>query len=64
MRYLRGRDYPHLCEKCRDAIDKAWELYTSGVMPDTDDPEAPIMYAGDHGWLHRFECPDEGEDNA
>lgn len=52
-RFLSGKDYPYLCTKCQLAVDNAFELFVLGLMPDTDDPEAPMMYAWDHGWLHR-----------
>jgi len=47
--YLRGESYAHkLCAECTAAIDQIADLYESGDMPDSDDPEAPIMYVYDH----------------
>ncbi len=50
MEFLTGKDYPWVCEKCRAAIDAAALLF-EGDQEDTDDNEAPLMYAGDHGML-------------
>lgn len=66
--WLRGKDYGHLCETCRAAIDQA-----AGILPEIepwgrflqpDDPEAPMMFALDHGWLcggHECDCVREPE---
>lgn len=46
-KFLTGKDYPHLCSGCRATIDQiAMMLAEAG--PDTDDPEAPIMWVYDH----------------
>ncbi len=50
MEFLTGKDYPELCGKCRAAIDAAALLF-EGDQEDTDDNEAPLMYAGDHRML-------------
>lgn len=66
--WLRGKDYPHLCEKCRSAIDQAaqilpeWEPW--GPMYDPEDIEVPFMFAYDHAWLcggHECDCVREPE---
>jgi len=49
MKFYTGKDYPHMCEKCRSMIDQCVELVTMG--PDTDDNEAPLMFAADHKLL-------------
>ena len=41
MKFLTGKDYPELCPICRAAIDRLADLYVDGLMPDTDNPEAP-----------------------
>lgn len=46
-----GKDYPSLCDPCKTAVDDAAMLLGEGVGGDTDDPEAPLMFAGDHGWF-------------
>ena len=43
---LIGKDYPHLCEVCRAAIDDMAMLYGEDG-PDTDDEEAACMAAYD-----------------
>jgi len=48
--FLVGKDYPHVCQACKDAVDRAAD-FLKNFGPDTDDPEAPMMYAADHGWL-------------
>ncbi len=42
---LTGKDYDYLCSRCRTAVDDMVELILEG--PDSDDPEAPLMAAGD-----------------
>lgn len=59
VEFLTGKDYPHLCKKCQDAIDTAVIYFREGA-PDTDDPEAPCDYAYDHGWL----CSSRGYDGC
>ena len=49
MDFLTGKDYPHLCDVCKSAIDSCLDLILFGS--DTDDVEAPIMYAGDHNLM-------------
>ena len=46
MRFLVGKDYGHLCSRCQSAIDLCIEIVLEG--PDTDDEEAPFMFAADH----------------
>lgn len=46
-KFLTGKDYPHLCEFCRAAIDDM-AYYLKYYGPDTDDVEAPIMLVYDH----------------
>lgn len=48
--FLTGEDYPHVCQTCRDAVDRAAD-FLKNFGPDTDDSEAPMVYASDHGWL-------------
>jgi hypothetical protein len=48
VRFLTGKDYPHLCPKCQAAIDDVARLYKEGLMEDTDDEEAPCLYVYDH----------------
>jgi hypothetical protein len=50
-RFLHGKDYPWVCPKCQAIVDQVAQLYEEGDMEDTDDNEAPMMYAGDHGLL-------------
>ena len=50
MKFLTGKDYPWLCEKCKDAVDTS-AIYLREGGADTDDPEAPLMFAADHNWL-------------
>ena len=66
--FLTGEDYPHLCEKCRQTISSIAEMFIEGLMPDTDDNEAPIMYVYDHrmycgGSSCRVEDGDEDGDD-
>jgi len=49
MKYLTGKDYDHLCSRCQAAIDACLPIVIEG--PDTDDIEAPFMFAADHGML-------------
>lgn len=49
VEFLTGKDYPHLCPKCQKAIDDIAHLFQTGILEDTDDIEAPIMFVGDHG---------------
>lgn len=45
--FLLGKDYPRLCEPCRAAVDEAAFLLKA-LGPDTEeDPEAPLLQAGD-----------------
>ena len=46
--FLDGDNYTHLCDACRRSIDRIADLYRSGVMEDTDDPEAPVVYVYDN----------------
>ena len=45
MDFLKGKDYPHLCQECQNTIDSVMPLIDEG--PDTDDNEAPIMLVYD-----------------
>ena len=47
MEFLLGRDYPHLCDTCRAAIDTAALLLGEEGL-DTDNIEAPIDFVYDH----------------
>lgn len=49
MKYIGGESYQHLCPICRQSIDNCVTIVEEG--PDTDDPEAPMMYASDHNML-------------
>jgi len=62
MKYLRGADYTDvLCEKCREAVEKAFYLIIDYQLGDSaighrvaqyiDDPEGPNMMAYDNGWF-------------
>ena len=46
MKYLSGKDYPHLCSYCQARIDEAVEFCIMG--PDSDDEEGPCMFVYDH----------------
>jgi hypothetical protein len=57
MEFYTGKDYPHLCSKCQQTIDDCVALVHIGA--DTDDNEAPIMFAYDHKLMcggHECEC--------
>mgnify|MGYP003152029269 CR=1 FL=1 len=57
IRFYTGKDYPDLCNKCRTTIDKCVDLVHMGA--DTDDKEAPAMYAYDNKLFcggHDCEC--------
>jgi len=47
MKFLSGKDYPHLCSACRATIDQA-AMILAEEGPDTDDPEAPATWVYDH----------------
>ena len=49
MQYLKGKDYDNLCKMCQRAIDDCLTIVSIG--PDTDDTEAPYMFAADNGFL-------------
>lgn len=66
--WLRGEDYPHLCETCKRAIDlgvqalKISEPWGRWYQP--DDIEVPFTYAYDRQWLcggHECDCVREPE---
>lgn len=68
MPWLVGRDYAHLCETCKAAIDQAAEILPVlepwGPMYDPEDTEVPYMFAYDQGWLcggHRSDCAHKDE---
>jgi hypothetical protein len=44
--FLTGKDYPWICEQCKTMVDQCVDLVRMGT--DTDDDEAPIMFAYDH----------------
>jgi hypothetical protein len=46
-----GKDYPHVCATCQAAIDACAMVAEFVADPDPDDPEAPLMLAGDRGML-------------
>ena len=48
MKFLRGKDYPKLCELCAIKLDNIADNFDKGLTPDTDDPEAPSLYMYDH----------------
>ena len=50
-KFLTGKNYPHMCPTCQATIDRIAELFEAGELPDTDDPEAPIMFSYDHSLL-------------
>ena len=55
--FLTGKDYPWLCEQCKAMVDQCVDLVRMGT--DTDDDEAPIMFAYDHKLMcggHECEC--------
>ena len=49
MDYLTGKEYSWLCDKCKTAIDDIAHQFNEGLMPDSDDPEAPAMFVYDRG---------------
>lgn len=54
-------EYPHLCPDCQRMIKAVAEALQEG--PDTDDPEAPAMYAYDHNmYCGGHECIGGGWD--
>ena len=57
MKFYTGKDYPHLCDGCKATIDQCVDLVQEGE--DTDDNEAPLMFAYDHKLMcggHQCEC--------
>jgi|TARA_R100000234_G_scaffold116875_1_gene94483 hypothetical protein len=60
MKYLTGKDYPELCNKCTVAIDNAFELITLGLAREDylEDPEGPSMLAYDKRWTCIDDCDD------
>tara|TARA_A100001201_G_scaffold31034_1_gene33560 strand:+ start:316 stop:564 length:249 start_codon:yes stop_codon:yes gene_type:complete len=54
MKYLTGKDYPHLCDNCQKAIDSAHDLIVDGFVSEqyVDDDEGPCMLAYDRKWLN------------
>jgi hypothetical protein len=59
--FLAPETYKDLCPKCRATLARITDLFVLGLMPDTDDPEAPCMYMGDHNlFCQGSECiPEE-----
>jgi len=50
VQFLTGKDYPHLCQYCQEAIDDmAYIIKYHGE--DTDDTEAPVTRAYDYDML-------------
>jgi len=51
--YLTGKDYPDMCDTCKDAINKAHMIIVEMGPGDeyADDPEGPSMFAYDRGWF-------------
>ena len=54
MKYLTGKDYPHLCDNCQKAIDNAHDLIVDGFASEqyVDDDEGPCMLAYDRKWFN------------
>ncbi len=48
VKFVPGKEYTQLCDKCRKVIDEIWEVFNMGVMEDTDDEEAPCNYVYDN----------------
>lgn len=44
VKFLTGKDYPNLCSSCQKVITDAAQLLTE-TEPETENTEAPIMYA-------------------
>tara|TARA_R100001015_G_C4615050_1_gene171009 strand:+ start:501 stop:728 length:228 start_codon:yes stop_codon:yes gene_type:complete len=59
IEYLTGKDYPWLCDKCREAIDTAYDLIIMTGSVEINhifseyigDNEGPCMLAYDKGLL-------------
>jgi len=53
MKYFTSNDYPNSCDRCKHAIDMAYQLIVDGLVSDeySDDEEGPSMLAYDRGWL-------------
>lgn len=47
MKYLTGKDYPDLCDRCQAAVNGAALIVAIGA--DTDDEEAPLNFVYDNG---------------
>jgi len=63
---MMGDDYPHLCRRCRAAVDFAALAYKE-EGPDTDDAEAPLLWASDNDMLcggHKCAAQREVEQEA
>ena len=60
MKYLIGKDYPDLCQKCQDAIDSGYEMIITLCTSEEyiEDSEGPSMFAYDRGWLCDWDCPE------
>lgn len=41
-------EYDHLCDACTRTLKQVAGMYEDDLLPDTDDPEAPMMYCYDH----------------
>ena len=62
MKYLTGKDYPHLCKQCQAMIDRCVDAVEFG--PDTDDEEAPCMFVYDHKlYCGGYECVEEKQEH-
>jgi len=55
IKYLTGKDYTWLCDKCQNAIDMAYTLIIDGLASDiyADDNEGPCNLAYDKGLFGR-----------
>jgi len=58
VKYLTGKDYPHLCSNCQSAVDNAHTLIVDGFASEqyVVDDEGPNMLAYDRGWFGECEC--------
>lgn len=62
-KFLTSKDYPWLCNYCKDILDQHAGVFQDGLMEDTDDPEAPAMKMYDEGlYCGGDHCKKEEED--
>lgn len=60
MKFKTGKDYPALCKECRQLIDDVAELFGTGLLHDTNDPEAPIKYIRSNNlFCGGYKCADK-----